>query len=106
MKRPYARQISNVDRSIDGIKSASKPLRKLQFGLETQETTGPIFRNTCGKVNNSKKSRMVLESQGNRDMGQISDLLSCNLYKPSKSAGESSSSSLGDPQRNRPTSLE
>ncbi len=38
-------------------------------------------------------------------MGQIPDLLSCNLYKPSKSARESLSDSLGDPQRNRPDRL-
>ena len=38
-------------------------------------------------------------------MDQIPDLLSCNLYKPSKSARESKSDSLGDPQRNRPDRL-
>ena len=38
----------SVDRNIDAIKNASEPSSKLQFCLKTQETTGPIFRNTCG----------------------------------------------------------
>ena len=47
-KRPYGKDIDGDDRSNDGIKSASKPSRKLQFRLKTNETTGTILRIACG----------------------------------------------------------
>jgi hypothetical protein len=42
------KRIDGIDRSNDGIKSASKPSRKLQSSLKTQDRTGIIFRNACG----------------------------------------------------------